>query len=453
MGVYISTPFFVNTVSRNGILGTISGVAPERIMARILQRGDAGGHYRRALSHFPFPEVARQVLDAFYIEEGNPKGLPVRNAPLFTIDPSNLLIALSICANFAFVFLAKEGHGNPVSINYLEKIAMPHLYSITGAMLAGVDFITMGAGIPLYIPEIIGAVAEGGTASYNIPVTGANIHNYTMSFNPEDFFGGKLPPLKKPGFIPIIASNLLASVFIKFMKNLPRLKESMYGFVVEEPTAGGHNAPPRKGGVYGPRDEVDYAEIAKFGLPFWIGGSKASPEKLKWAKSVGASGIQVGSIFALCEESGLDPVIRQEVRRLAFEGKLQVRTDMKASPSGFPFKVAVLAGSLSEEDVYLSRKRVCNHGALRTLFEESDGSIGYRCPAEPVAIYEKKLGQVEETERSRCLCNGLLSTAGLGDEDEAPIITMGDDVSFLKSLMTKSDDSYGVVDVIKYLLG
>ncbi|HEY4507663.1 MAG TPA: nitronate monooxygenase [Candidatus Paceibacterota bacterium] len=449
MGVYISSPFLANAVSCNGALGTVSGVAAERILARVLGRGDIGGHYRRALSRFPFPRVAEQVLDAYYIEEGNPKGLAPKNAPLFAVNPSESLIALTVCANYAFVYLAKEGHGNPVSINYLEKIAMPHVYAITGAMLAGVDFITVGAGIPLQIPGVITDLAEGETAIYRVPVTGTNITNHTMSFDPEAFFGEKLPPLKRPGFIPIIASNLLASLLIK---RLP--KGSIHGFVIEEPTAGGHNAPPRKGGVYGPKDEVNYAEIAKFGLPFWIGGGKASPGELRWAKSVGAAGIQAGSIFALAEESGMDPAIRREIRRLGFGGKLEVRTDTKASPTGFPFKVAVLPGSLSEESVYLSRNKVCDQGALRTLFDQGDGSIGYRCPGEPVALYLKKLGKLEETEGVRCLCNGLMATAGLlGDEEEAPIVTMGDDVGFLRFLMRRGGDSYGVAEALNYLSG
>jgi NAD(P)H-dependent flavin oxidoreductase YrpB (nitropropane dioxygenase family) len=453
MGVYISTPFLANTVSRNGALGTVSGVAPERILARILGRGDVGGHYRRALSHFPFPKTAQQVLDAFYIEEGNPKGRQRKDAPFFTIHPPDILIALSICANYAFVWLAKEGHENPVSINYLEKIAMPHIYAITGAMLAGVDFITMGAGLPFGIPDVITAIIEGRTATYDVLVTGTNIHKCAMSFDPEKFFGAKLPPLKRPGFIPIVSSNTLAWAFTKKM----RKGTIVNGIVIEEPSAGGHNAPPREGSQYGPEDEVDYSKIkkllAEFNLPFWIGGSKASPEKLKWAQSVGAMGIQAGSIFALSEESGMDPGIRREARRRGFEGKFEVRTDMIASPTGFPFKVVILPGSLSEEVVLLGRNRVCNQGALRTLFEEPDGSIGYRCPAEPIDRYLAKGGKIEETKDVCCICNGLLSTAGLGDEDEAPIITMGDDVSFLSSLMSHSEDSYRVVDALTYLKG
>ncbi len=453
MGVYISTPFLANAVSRNGALGTVSGVAPERVMSIILGRGDVGGHYRRALSHFPFPKIAEQVLDAFYIEEGNPHCLSARNAPMFTVNPPEILIALSVCANYSFVWLAKEGHDDPVSINYLEKIAMPHVYAITGAMLAGVDFITMGAGLPFEIPAVISAISEGKTADYRIPVTGTKITSCTMSFDPEAFFGGKLPPLKKPGFLPIIASNALASAFMDRMKKDKLPQGSIQGFVIEEPTAGGHNAPPRKGGVYGPKDEVDYGKIAELGLPFWIGGSKASPERLKWAKSVGAAGIQAGSIFALCEESGMDPMIRRKIRELGFAGKLEIRTDMKASPTGFPFKVAVLPETLSEESVYLDRNRVCDHGALRTLFEEPDGSIGYRCPGEPVAAYLAKSGALEETAGARCICNGLLSACGLGHAGEASIVTLGDDVSFLRSLMARPESSYGVVEALKYLRG
>jgi len=443
MGVYISNPLLANTVSSNGALGTVSGV-----LARILGKGDVGGHYRRALSHFPFPHISKQVIDAFYIEGGDVNGALSKDAPFFSVNPSNLLIALSICANYAFVYLAKEGHGNPVSINYLEKIALPHVYAITGAMLAGVDFITMGAGIPLQIPEVINSIAEGRLVTYRIPVTGQTITSHTVSFNPEDFFGEKLPELKKPGFIPIIASNLLASIF---MKKLPQ--GSVHGFVIEEPSAGGHNAPPRKGDTYGPKDEVDYLEIQKLGLPFWIGGSKATPGKLRWAQSLGATGIQVGSIFALCKESGMDSFIRRKVCELGFKGELEARTDRQASPTGFPFKVAILMESLSEQEVYLARDRVCPHGVLRTLFELSDGSIGYRCPAEPLALYVKKLGKLEETLGARCVCSGLMATAGLGKNDEIPIVTMGDDVGFLKFLMSSAEDSYGVVEALRYLRG
>ena len=139
MGVHISSPFLAKIVSCCGGLGTVTGVAPERIMVRILQRGDPGGHYRRALAQFPFQDFAKRILDAFYIEEGKSHNVAPRAVPVYNINPSPMLISLIVCANFAFVYLAKEGHDNPISINYLEKIAMPHIYAITGAMMAGVD--------------------------------------------------------------------------------------------------------------------------------------------------------------------------------------------------------------------------------------------------------------------------------------------------------------------------
>src|ERR1035437_31596 len=133
MGFNISTWFLARTVAMLGGLGTISGVALERVLAIILQNGDPGGHVRRALSHFPFQHIAKMVTDAYYIEAGNPLGIQPRGIPVFRLNPSPMFIALSSCANFGAVWLAKEGHDNPISINYLGKIP-PHIYAITGAM-------------------------------------------------------------------------------------------------------------------------------------------------------------------------------------------------------------------------------------------------------------------------------------------------------------------------------
>jgi nitronate monooxygenase len=64
-------------------------------------------------------------------------------------------IELLILSNFAEVYLAKEGHDGPVGINYLEKIQLPTLPSLLGVMLAGVDCVLMGGGLPLAIPGIL----------------------------------------------------------------------------------------------------------------------------------------------------------------------------------------------------------------------------------------------------------------------------------------------------------
>jgi len=456
MGVNISSPELAKMVSKLGQQGTVSGTALEWLMVRTLQMGDPGEHFRRALAGFPFQTMVKEIMHKFYVKGGIPKHTPFKGIPHVGFNPSNLFIALVICANFAVVRMAKEGHDNPISINYLEKIAFPHVHALYGAIMGGVDIITMGAGIPLQIPGLINDIVEGNDCSYSVPVSGTNIKSSAIKFSPEQFFGEKIKGLKKPKFLPIISSNLLANLFLKKSP-----QGSVDGFVVEEPTAGGHNAPPRRidpgaqpgdPPVYGEKDRVDYNEMAKLGIPFWIGGANASPEKLRYARSVGAAGIQAGSIFALSEESGMVPELRSKIRKLGYDGELNIRTDSRISPTGFPFKLAEIEGTIADNGVYDRRVRVCNKGLLVIPYEKDGGRIGYRCAAEPEDKFIHKGGNPDELAGRGCLCNGLLATAGVGDEIEPPIITLGDDLGFLRKLMKNNAGSYSAEDAINYLL-
>lgn len=456
MGVYISTPFLARLCSmQKTVLGTVSCVAAEHVMTRILQAGDPEGHFRRALAQFPFPEISENILKKYFVKDGIPKGKKFKPAGALNLRPSPDLIKLMIVASFAFVWLAKEGHSEPISVNYLEKIQIPHIYHLTGAMLGGVDYVTMGAGITLQIPSVLDAISSGGNPSYRVQVEGSKDGFATISFNPSEFFGRKLPEMKRPGFLPIISTDVLGKLMTK---RLP--SGSIQGFVLELPTAGGHNAPPRDKGifdekgqpVYGPRDEVAFDKLQDLGIPFWIGGSFASPEGLAKAQSLGAVGIQAGSIFALSENSGMESNFRSEIRRQGWNKELVIRTDPNASPTGFPFKLIQLAGTQSDKVIYEARKRVCNICLLRTLHVHKD-KIEYRCSSEPIFNYLSKGGKVEDTVGARCLCNVLLSAAGFGNPEEPPAFTLGDDVSFLRHLMKDSNDSYTAEQAVSYLLG
>ncbi|MGB8815688.1 MAG: nitronate monooxygenase [Minisyncoccia bacterium] len=451
MAMYISNWWLAKVVSKLGQLGTVSGVSLEKAMVLILQMGDSGGHLRRALSSFPFPDVSGMVLKEYFVDGGVKKGSAMKNSPRFTIKPSEFLISLTVCANYAFMWLAKEGHKNPVSVNFLEKIAMPHLYAIFGVMLAGGDCITMGAGIPWQVPEVLSNFADGKEAKYKVPVIGENIKEYVMSFDPLQFFGSdlkKVLPLKMPWFLPIISSNALASVL---MKKLP--KGSIHGFVVEGKEAAGHNAPPRNKKEYCEKDKVNHDDIKDLGLPFWLGGGYASPGGLVRARLAGAEGIQVGSIFALCNDSAMNPEIRRRARYLGFRGELKVRTDMLISSSGYPFKVAELDGTISDPIIYKSRVCTCKHGALVQLYETREGAIGYRCTGESVDTYVMKGGNIDETIGRGCLCCGLFSNTEITDDStEPPIVTLGDDLGFLRHLMVDAHSSYSASDAIRYLL-
>jgi NAD(P)H-dependent flavin oxidoreductase YrpB (nitropropane dioxygenase family) len=207
---------------------------------------------------------------------------------------------------------------------------------------------------------------------------------------------------------------------------------------------------------------VDLKEMAELGLPFYMAGFYATPEKLAEVQSQGAQGIQVGTLFAFCEESGLMPTIRNEVVRLIATNDLPenglVFTDPLSSPTGFPFKAVRLGNTISQKEIYESRKRICDLGYLRHAYKKEDGTVGLRCPAEPVDDYIKKGGSLEETAGRKCLCNALFADIGLpqvqaGGEVEKPMLTAGDDLNTLGRILKPGQFSYKVEDVINYLIG
>ena len=143
MGIGVSNWNLAKHVSQLGQLGIVSGTSLDNVCARRLQMGDPEGHVRRAMEHFPFPEVAQRVLERYYIEGGKDEDKAFAPVPMYTVEPDAPLVELTVVANFVEVFLAGEGHDGLVGINFLEKIQMPNVVSIFGAMLAGVDYIIM----------------------------------------------------------------------------------------------------------------------------------------------------------------------------------------------------------------------------------------------------------------------------------------------------------------------
>ena len=343
-----------------------------------------------------------------------------------------------------------------VGMNLLTKIQMPNLPLLYGAMLAGVDYILMGAGIPREIPGVLDALAKHQPAKLRLDVEGAPADRIEyLLFDPSAHWEGTPPIIKRPDFLPIIASNSLATMLVR------KASGRVDGFVIEGPTAGGHNAPPR-GGMktedgsepsYGARDVVDLTEIAKLGLPFWVAGGGGSPEKLREVRALGAAGVQVGTLFAYCDESGLDDALRAKVLDHASRHEISVKTDWRASPTGYPFKVVSWG---QEGGSQVKRERCCDLGYLRTAYQMPDGRIGYRCASEPVDTYLAKGGDIEETTGRACLCNALLSVIGQPQEREdgfvePPVLTSGDDLVNI-GVMMQGRTHYSAADVVHYLL-
>ena len=166
--------------------------------------------------------------------------------------------------------------------------------------------------------------------------------------------------------------------------------------------------------------------------------------------------MQVGTLFAYCDESGIAPALRRAVLAEVAAGTARVRTDPRASPTGFPFKLVQGARLPVQGD---DRARVCDLGYLRAAYRRPDGRLGYRCPAEPVADYVAKGGRAEETVGRRCLCNGLAADVGIaqwrptavGPVAEPPLLTAGDDLLAMGGFLA-GRSSYSAADVVRWLL-
>lgn len=461
MGVAVSNWRLARAVSRLGQLGVVSGTALDQVFARRLQDGDPGGHMRSGLDAFPFRAMAERIWSAYFIPGGKRADAPYRRLPLHIKDGPRELHELCIAANFVEIYLARQGHSNPVGINYLEKIQLPHLPSIYGAMLAGVGYVLVGAGIPLKIPGILDRLAGHEDVTYPLQVTGAQEGvDTTMSFSPRAYMEQEMPPLTRPKFLAIIASNTLATTMLK------KANGSVDGFVVEGPEAGGHNAPPRgklqlsEAGepIYGERDRVDLAKLRELQTPFWLAGRYGSPEKVEEALEAGAAGVQVGTPFAYCAESGFTEEFKRKVLESVVARTARVFTDPVASPTSFPFKVVEVAGTLSEMEVYAARPRICDLGYLREAYRTPEGTIGFRCAGEPVTTYTAKGGDAESTAGRKCLCNALMANIGHPQHRgssyvEQGLITSGNDVTELAAFLPPGGWVYSAADVVDRLLG
>lgn len=500
MGVYVSNWTLARAVStaRPGVTaGTVSGTALDVVHVRLLQLGDPGGHLRRALAAFDARfgvEIGRKILERYLIEGGKQpserfKYGPVQNAraedgrKVFPVlsgqsEPVALtlddeLIELLVATAFAEVWLAKEGHNGKVFINFLKKVELPLLYAMYGAMLAGVDAIIVGAGNPEGLPAACTRLSQHAPTSLDLPVLYRESgESFVLTFDPRRVAGGKLAQdkLSRPAFLAIVSLENLVGALAHSPSQAPD------GFIIEHHTAGGHNAAPQGPlkkdelgqPVYGEQDEPDLVAIRQEGLPFWLAGGYGNQAGLQRALSAGACGVQVGTVFALAEDSGLNPVYRsaifKELRRGKSDAEL-VQTSL-VSPTGFPFKVVQLAGTLADETVYTDRRRICDLGFLRQRGlsrADTDGSrrLFQRCPAAPMEDFITKRGLPPNAEDKRCLCNGLLAGVGLGQVgtqpgelgEEPAIVTLGNNLEGVRRLSRQGQAAYWAKHAVEDILG
>ncbi len=404
---------------------------------------------------------------------GNGLLIPAQQAGPVALEMNEETIELLIATAFAEVWLAKEGHDGRVFINFLKKVELPLVFAMYGAMLAGVDGVIVGAGNPEGLPAIRSLLANHEAVASDLQVLYREAGEvFYMPFDPRRVAGGRLAqkPLRRPAFLAIASLHNL----VEALAHSPT--EAPDGFIIEHHTAGGHNAGPQgplaKDGlgqpIYGPEDEPDLEAIRQTGLPFWLAGGYGSHEKLQQALKAGAAGVQVGSVFALSEDSGMKAAYRtailNAIKKGASDAELVLTTLF--SPTGYPFKVVQIEGTLSDDAVYRRRRRVCDIGLLQQRglskpTEDGTRRLFQRCQAAPIEDYVSKRGLLPNTEEKRCLCNGLLACVGLGQvtnqdgepAEEPAIVTLGNHLDGIRRLSRQGQSPYWARDVVNDILG
>lgn len=501
MGVYISNWKLARAASMSklgSIAGTLSGTAMDYIYTRKLQLGDPGSHVHdafTALDKMFGCEIGKKTYDKYYIKNGKQPSERFKNPPkavVKTLDGSTSvpmpatqgetiklkldeeLVELMIAVGFAEVYLAKKNNNGVIFINFLNKIDLPLIFTMYGAILAGVDGIVVGAGNPDGLPKVVSMLANHEEVSIEPAVLYKEpSEKFVLPFNPKSIANGALAKnrLKKPAFLAIVSLEDLAVALANSTSMPPD------GLIIENHTAGGHNANPvgpmKKDElgqpIYSEKDVANIEAIKNTGLPFWLGGGYDSKEKLDSAMKQGAAGVQTGTIYALAEESGMTSEHRSAVFNRIKNGADDlsiVRTTMY-SPTGFSFKVAMLDGTLSDNKIYENRKRICDMGLLQQVGVDKPDANGlrrlfHRCPAAPVDSFVNNRGLQRNSEEKRCLCNGLTAGAGypqtLKSADgtwsfEPSIVTLGEHLDGARRLSRNGQTPYWCEDIAKDILG
>lgn len=309
MGVHISSAQLANVTARLGALGVVSSVGLRTIVAEQVRAGDVD--VIRLAQTFPIKQYVEELME--FAKGGQRHN---RMVPMDDLDPakSELPKRLSTIASYIEVMRAKQGHYGKIGINVMWKCALTALPSIYGAMIAGVDALLCGAGVPMELPDVVSKIREGCNLSYH-PLTGTST---SAKLNIEqDQLAGFLQKLHLPHMMPIL-SNFAFPKRIMDIWEREHNGARPFAFVLENHTAGGHNAPPRNKVEFSEQDDIEryFDKVHGLGVPIYVAGAfptGGSREDFLYWTERGAYGIQVGSRFALCDESGMRPDLKNGV--------------------------------------------------------------------------------------------------------------------------------------------
>ena len=122
--------------------------------------------------------VAR-MMDKYYVQGGKDLDKSFKSLQMWSLKPTQHLLEATVLANFCEVWLASHNDDDTptegiIGINRLTKVQLPTMASLYGAMLAGVDYVIMGAGIPLKVPGVLDNLSKGQAAHFPIDIAGSD---------------------------------------------------------------------------------------------------------------------------------------------------------------------------------------------------------------------------------------------------------------------------------------
>jgi len=120
--------------------------------------------------------------------------------------------------------------------------------------------------------------------------------------------------------------------------------------------------------------------------------------------------------------------------------------------------VVQLPETIADAETYAERPRLCDLGYLREPYVRPGGAIGYRCASEPVELYVRKGGAIENTVGRKCLCNALTANVGLAQTrrsgyTELPLVTLGSDLGGARALLKEHPNGWTAAEAVAWLIG
>ncbi|MCE5312346.1 MAG: nitronate monooxygenase [Nitrospiraceae bacterium] len=271
--------------------------------------------------------------------------------------------------------------GGLVGINIMTALVRDYEDSVKAAVEAGADAIISGAGLPMNLPSICKP--------------------------------------KNTALIPIVSSARALELICKKWERQGYRPDAV---VLEGPLAGGHlgfkleDVDLEQNRLENLLPPVLDAAKKYGGFPVIVAGGIYSHEDIASYLKMGAAGVQMGTRFLATHESSASDAYKQAVVE-ADDEDIFVAFD-PGSPCGLPFRV-IKQSPMFVAALDKSRQPKCDKGYL--LLKDAEGRYT-RCMAK------------ESNEKSFCICNGLLSSAGYNPDEEPALYTVGTNASRIKGI-------------------